>query len=359
MNEALLHLRPHLNAVKETKSISSFISRRGLAAFSAAVAAILTIVSGGMPASAQTMTPVTMRVDVFFYGSHVPILYGIVGGIYKKYGLDVTAQTGRGSATTIQTVAAGTDQFGFADGGTLVKFAAQGLQAKQILGILQTSPAIILSMPEAGIKSPKDLMGRKGGFGNGSAPEQIFPALLKAAGVDGSSIQRVGVDIPTRDSLFIQKQIDFSFGYTVAQLPLMEEKCACKLNIIAYSAYGLNPIANGIIVSTKYANENPDVTKRFAMATAEAIDAAVKSPDKAVDAFFEYAKGTQLSRTVVSKQWEETIKLLHTEATKGKPTGVMDARDWQKSIDLLVQYADVPKGVVKPEMVFTNEYLVK
>ena len=247
----------------------------------------------------------------------------------------------------------------FADGGTLVKFAAQGLQAKQIVGILETSPAIILSMPDSGIKSPKDLPGRKGGFGNGSAPEQLFPALLKAAGVDGSSIQRVAVDIPTRDSLFLQKQIDFSFGYTVTQLPLMEEKCACKINVIAYPKYGLNPIANGIIVSTKYANENPDVVKRFAQATAEAIDAAVKSPDKAVDAFFEYAKGTQLSRPVVAKQWEETTKLLHTDATKGKPTGVLDTNDWQKTIDLLVEYAEVPKGTVKPEMVFTNEYLAK
>ena len=339
--------------------MSSIVTGGRLSTLSAVLAAILTIGSSGTPASAQNMTPVTIRVDVFFYGSHVPILYGIVGGIYKKYGLDVTAQTGRGSATTIQTVAAGTDQFGFADGGTLVKFAAQGLHAKQILGILQTSPAIVLSMPAAGIKGPKDLAGRKGGFGNGSAPEQIFPALLKATGVDGSSIQRVGVDIPTRDSLFLQKQIDFSFGYTVTQLPLMEEKCACKLNVIAYSRYGLNPISNGIIVSTKYADENPDVAKRFAQATAEAIDAAVRSPDKAVDAFFEYAKGTQLSRAVVTKQWEETAKLLHTDATKGKPTGVMDAGDWQKSIDLLVEYADVPKGAVKPEMVFTNEYLTK
>src|SRR3954447_24078711 len=89
---------------------------------------------------AQNLTPVTIRMDVFFYGSHVPILLGIVDGIYKKHGLEVTAQTGRGSATTIQTVANGTDQFGFADGGTLVKFAAQGLKAKQIVGILEKTP---------------------------------------------------------------------------------------------------------------------------------------------------------------------------------------------------------------------------
>jgi NitT/TauT family transport system substrate-binding protein len=335
--------------------MKSVVTRRRLAGATVAVA--LTAAFGLTPAAAQAPVPVTIRVDVFFYGSHVPILYGIVDGIYKKHGLDVTAQTGRGSATTIQTVAAGTDQFGFADGGTLVKFAAQGLQAKQILGMLQTNPSIIMSMPEANIKAPKDLAGRKGGFGNGSAPEQIFPAFLKATGVDGNSIQKVGVDIPTRDSLFLQKQVDFSFAYSVTQLPLMEEKCACKIDVIAYPKYGLNPISNGIIVSTKYAAENPDVVKRFAKATQEAIDASIKSPDKAIDAFFEYAKGTQLSRPVVTKQWEETVKLLHTDATKGKPTGVMDAGDWQKSIDLLVEYAAVPKDAVKPELVFTNEFL--
>lgn len=339
--------------------MSKLIARRLLLGAAAVLAALATTQVRTAAAETSALTPVSLRVDVFFYGSHVPLLYGIVNGTYKKYGLDVSAQTGRGSATTIQTVAAGTDQFGFADGGTLVKFAAQGLQAKQIVGILETSPAIIMSMPDSNIKDVKDLPGHKGGFGNGSAPEQMFPALLKAAGVDGSNIQKVGVDIPTRDSLFLQKQIDFTFGYTVTQLPLFEEKCGCKLNVISYPKYGLNLVSNGIVVSNKYAADNPDVVRRFAQATAEAIEESIKSPDKAVDAFFEYAKGTQLSRAVVTKQWEETIKLLHTEATKSKPIGVMDASDWQKTIDLLVEYASVPKGSVKPDMVFTNDFLKK
>src|SRR5579875_4134336 len=78
-------------------------------------------------------TPVKLRMDVFFYGAHVPLLLGIVDGIYKKYGLDVTAETGRGSATTIQTVANGSDDFGFADGGTLAKLVDKGLKAKMIV----------------------------------------------------------------------------------------------------------------------------------------------------------------------------------------------------------------------------------
>ena len=308
---------------------------------------------------AQDLTPVTLRMDVFFYGAHVPMLLGIVDGIYKKHGLDVTAQTGRGSATTIQTVANGTDHFGFADGGVLVKFAAQGLKAKLIVGMLQTSPSIIFSMPDKNIMKPTDLNGRTGGFGHGSAPEQIFGAFVKATGVDAGSIKRVAVDIPIRDNLFLQRQIDFSFGYTVTQLPLMEEKCSCKLNVLKYSDLGIVSMGNGIVVGDQLAEKNPDLVARFAKATAEAIELAVKNPEKGVDAFFKYAKDSQLSRPVVTRQWTETIQILKTPASAKTGYGMMDASDWQKSIDLQVEYADLPKGAVKPDMVFTNQYLSK
>ncbi len=331
------------------------VNRRGVLGGLAAVPLLL---AGALPAAAESLTPVTARMDTFFYGSHVPILLGIVDGIYKKHGLDVTAQTGRGSANTIQTVAAGTDQFGFADGGTLVKFVAQGLKAKQIVGILEVNPSIILAMPESGIKTPKDLNGKTGGFGVGSAPEQLFPAFAKGTGVDVASIKKVSTDLPTRDNLFMQKQIDFSFGYNVTQLPLMQEKCNCTLNVIRYADNGITAISNGIMVGDDYAAKNPEIVKKFAQATVEAIELAVKQPEKGVDAFFAYAKETKLSRPVVMNQWMETIKLLQTPAVKGKPYGVTSPEDWQKTIDILTEYAELPKGVVTPEKVATNEYLV-
>jgi NitT/TauT family transport system substrate-binding protein len=306
---------------------------------------------------AQAETAVTVRMDTFFYGAHVPVLLGIVDGIYKKHGLDVTAVPGRGSANTIQTVAAGTDQFGFADGGTLVKFAAQGLKAKQIVGMLETTPAIILTMPESGITTAKDLSGKTGGFGIGSAPEQLFGAFAKGSSLDPDSVKRVSVDLPTRDSLFMQKKIDFSFGYTVTQLPLMEEKCSCKLNVLPYAAAGITAVSNGITVGDDYAARNPEIVRGFAQATVEAIEAAVKNPQHAVDAFFEYARDSRLSRPVVTAQWTEAIKLLHTAATKDEPYGVTSPADWQKTIDVLVEYADLPKGAVMPGSVATNEYL--
>jgi NitT/TauT family transport system substrate-binding protein len=321
---------------------------------------VLPILAAGIASGhTEDLTPVTVRVDVFFYGSHVPILLGIVDGTYKKYGLDVTALPGRGSATTIQTVATGSDTFGFADGGTLVKFAAQGLKEKMIVGMLKKTPALVFAMPDSGINQPSDLNGRTGGFGNGSAPEQLFPAFAKATGVDPDSVKRVAVDIPTRDNLFLQKKVDFSFGYAVTQLPLLQEKCACKLNVMRYSDYSITSISNGIVVGEKYATEHPDIVKKFAQATVEAINAAVKDPDAGIKAFFEYAKETKLSKTVVEQQWQETLKLLHTDASSKDPVGATSEDDWKKTISLLEQYGGLPKGSVTPEMVATNQFLAK
>jgi NitT/TauT family transport system substrate-binding protein len=302
---------------------------------------------------------VSVRADVFFYGAHVPIMLGIVDGIYKQHGIDASFATGRGSATTIQTVVNLSDQFGFADGATLVRLTAQGLRAKQIVGILQTGSNSIMTLPESGIRQPKDLNGKSTGFSPGSATDQIFPAFAKKTGIDFSSIKGLSVDPPTRDSLFLLKKIDFDMALAVAQLPILQERCACKLNLMRFSDYGLNLMSNGIVASDKIIAEQPDLVHRFATATVVAIAAAVADPQHAVDIFMQFAPNAGFSRNVVTEQWTEAAKLLHTPRTREKPYGVMDAEDWEDTIKLLEDYVNMQKGVVTPDQVFTNGFLAR
>jgi NitT/TauT family transport system substrate-binding protein len=111
------------------------------------------------------------------------------------------------------------------------------------------------------------------------------------------------------------------------------------------------------VASDKIIAENPDLVRRFAAATVEALGAAVANPQHGLDAFMQYAQNSGLSRSVVTEQWNEAMNLLHTPRTKDKPIGVMDEKDWQDTIDLLVEYVNLPKGTVVPSLVFTNEFL--
>jgi NitT/TauT family transport system substrate-binding protein len=311
----------------------------------------------GAVAEERPLDHVSVRADVFFYGAHIPIMVGITDGIYKKHGIDATFATGRGSATTIQTVANMSDQFGFADGATLVRLTAKGVHAKQIVGILQTGSNSIMTLPDSGITKPQDLNGKTTGFAPGSATDQIFPAFCKKAGVDYSSIKGLSVDPPTRDSLFLLKKIDFDMALAVAQLPILEERCKCKLNLMRFSDFGLSLMSNGIVASDKIVAENPDLVRRFAAATVEAMNATLADPKHGVDVFMQFAPNAGFSRSVVAEQWSEAAKLLHTRRTKDKPFGQMDDADWQDTINLLVENVNLPKGSVTPNMVFTNEFL--
>jgi NitT/TauT family transport system substrate-binding protein len=324
---------------------------------SAAVAAMMLALGGSADAQERKLDQVTVRADVFFYGAHVPILLGIVDGIYEKHGIDATALIGRGSATTIQTVANMSDDFGFADGASLVRLSAQGLRAKQIVGILQIGSNSVMTLPDSGITKPQDLNGKTTGFAPGSATDQIFPAFAKKAGVDFASIKGLSVDPSTRDNLFLLKRIDFDVALAVAQLPILQEKCNCKLNVMRFADYGLNLMSNGIVASDRIIAEKPDLVRRFAAATVEAIGVALADPQRGIDAFMQYAQNSGFSRTVIAEQWQEAARLLRTPATKDRPLGEMDANDWQSTIDLLVDYAGLPRGSVTPEMVFTNQFL--
>ena len=71
----------------------------------------------------------------------------------------------------------------------------------------------------------------------------------------------------------------------------------------------------------------------------------------------QYASNAGFSRNVVTEQWDEAVKLLHTPRTKDKAYGVMDAADWQDTINLLEEYVNLPKGAVTPDKVFTNAFL--
>src|SRR3954466_6100264 len=73
---------------------------------------------------------VSLRLNWYFGGLHVPFYYGKERGFYKEEGIDLTINEGRGSANTVQVVAAGSDTFGLADCSGLTPNAAKGAQAQ-------------------------------------------------------------------------------------------------------------------------------------------------------------------------------------------------------------------------------------
>jgi NitT/TauT family transport system substrate-binding protein len=107
----------------------------------AAVVALAAAVAAPLAQAQQTLTPVSLRLNWYLGGLHVPFYYGKERGFYKDEGIDLTINEGRGSANTVQVVAAGSDTFGLADSSSVITTAAKGAEIKSVMSSRSRKPA--------------------------------------------------------------------------------------------------------------------------------------------------------------------------------------------------------------------------
>src|SRR3977135_4751987 len=98
------------------------LNRRSIAIAAAALSCAFT----ALPAAAQNKEKVTLLLNWYVYSEHAPFFLGKERGYFEQEGIDLDIQEGRGSGVTVQAVAAGTAQVGYADVPTMVKAAGQG-----------------------------------------------------------------------------------------------------------------------------------------------------------------------------------------------------------------------------------------
>src|SRR3954468_12977527 len=95
-------------------------------------------------APAQAADKVVLMINWYVYGEHAPFYYGKEKGIFAEQGIDLDIQEGRGSAVTIQAVAAKTVPFGYADVPTMIRAAVKGAPVITAGVALQKNPMSVM-----------------------------------------------------------------------------------------------------------------------------------------------------------------------------------------------------------------------
>src|SRR6476646_7776918 len=89
---------------------------------------------------AQTPQKAVLLLNWYLYSEHAPFFLGKERGYFKEAGIDLDIQEGRGSVPTVQAVAAGTAQFGYADLASVLKAADKGAPVMIVGILLQKGP---------------------------------------------------------------------------------------------------------------------------------------------------------------------------------------------------------------------------
>jgi NitT/TauT family transport system substrate-binding protein len=322
------------------------LGRLAVAAFAAAA------LTFGGAASAQAQDKVSLRLNWYLGGLHVPFYYGKDKGYYAAEGIDLTINEGRGSANTVQVVAAGSDTFGLADSSSVILTASKGADIKSVMSLLNTTGYSVVSLAESNIKTPKDLVGKKVAVTPGDPLGSLLLAVCKANNVDCGKIGMVQVDPAAKVVAVLEKKTDALLGGADDQYFLIKYKGANPA-AMRYADFGANIVGMTILTSGDTIKKNPDLVKRFVRATVKSWEEAKKNPNAAVDAAMK-AK-PDLNRQSTLDQLMVDIDLMDSKNSKGK-VGLGAQADWDQTLAILKNYRELSTD--KPWTAFhTNEFL--
>jgi NitT/TauT family transport system substrate-binding protein len=313
-----------------------------------ALGALLALTSVAAAADA-----VSLRLNWYLGGLHAPFYYGKDKGFFTDEGIDLTINEGRGSVAAAQAIAAGSDTFGMADAGTLMLTASKGAEIKAVMSLLNTSGFGVISLEEAGIKSPADLEGKRLAITAGDALTQLFPALAKANNIDLSKVNLVQMDPAAKVVAVLEKRVDALLGGIDDQFFLLEQK-GSKAAALRFADHGANTVGITVIANEATIKDKPDLVKRFVAAAVRSWEEAKKNPEAAVEAALKVKP--ELNKESTLKQLKVDLDLLESKASEGKGIGFAAQGDWETTKRLLAEYRDLKTD--KPATAFyTNEFL--
>ncbi len=333
--------------------------RRGWWWMAVTACAALAVAGLAAPGGAATREKdkVTLLLNWYTYGEHAALAYGVVKGIYAEEGIDLEIKEGSGSGPVVQATGAGSARFGYADAGSLARLVSKGLPVKMIGNYVQTSPLSIIFFADKGIKSPKDLEGKKVSFAPGDSLHQLFPTLLKANNVEESKVHLVLIaDAKAKQTAVITGATDAMGGYYTTQAGVIEAETKRKVAWIRYADFGVNNLSQGLLIQNKHLAQR-DLNCRMVRATSRAWAAAGKDPEGATQALHKlFPKTNKENVELTKRQWIDSFDLLYTKHTQGKTPGWMAKEDWDNLLHLLKTYGGMEK-VLALDTYYTNDFV--
>lgn len=320
----------------------------------AALAAAVALQAPGV--SAQQAVKFTL--DWRFEGPGALFLLPAAKGYFKAEGLDVTIDSGAGSAGAVNRIATGGYDMGFADLAALIEFLANNPTNKTqaVFMVYETAPAAIFTLKKNGIAKPADLAGKKIGAPPFDAARKAWPIFAKAVGLKTDAVTWQNMDPALREQLLVRGEVPAISGFYFTGYLNMLARGAKPDEIVAfkYGDYGVKLYGNAVMVSEKFAAANPKAVEGFLRALKKGMEEVVAKPDEGIAAV------KARDGLIDAKLESERLKLVieNNLAKGGKFTGAVDKALLEKNIADVVEAFGL-KAKPSADQVFNSSFLPK
>jgi NitT/TauT family transport system substrate-binding protein len=313
----------------------------------------------GVAASALAAAPALAQQKIDFIlnwvpgGDHAPYYYAKKMGWYKDAGIDLNLEPGKGSAVAVQKVAAGANPIGLADMANALTLRGKGADTVGVFNVYANSPQGLFWLKSSGIKSVKDLAGKKIGNPAGDGARTIWPALAKANNMDANAVTWVNIDANSKLAALKAKSIDATTSfYNIHHI--FQKELGDDMGFVAWKDAGLNTYGNTVIVNGDYLKKNKPLVAAFVKVTQKAFAACVANANPCVQALVEANGALQFDNEL--QNWRLVEVLMSDKFSKTVALGYLDDGRMAADYDLVKTYIglETPYDV---KTAYTNEFL--
>jgi NitT/TauT family transport system substrate-binding protein len=312
-------------------------------------------VASGLALSASTgavaQTQIAFQLNWVAGGANAGFAAAVAEGYYKAAGLDVKLVEGNGSGNTSQLVASGRSQIAYADAVAVSQLIAKGAPMKVLSTVYQSNPNAVMALKKTGIKSIKDLTGKKVGVPSGSSQTTMLPLLLKANNLKESDVTLINMPATSMVPSLLQGQVDAILG-SIDAYQIQAEAQGAQLDVYRFADYGVPTVSTSIFASDSYIKDNPDVIRKFIGASLKGWSFALDNPEKAVKDL--KSVFPEMNEKLAASELAAITPLFCSGGAKyiGKAEDAL----WVKTQDLLSEVKLLPAGQ-DPKSYYTNAFL--
>ncbi|MDA3923998.1 MAG: ABC transporter substrate-binding protein [Kiritimatiellae bacterium] len=267
-------------------------------------------------------------------------------GYYREVGLDVELFPGGLNNPSIQAVASGSVDVGFANSPDLIVKARDAGAPLKILAVIhQQSYHGFFAREDSGIKCPKDWEGKRIGVKFGSPTYLYYQAICRKLKIDRKLIK----EVPIKYGLipFLNGDLDVYPG-ALTNEKIAIEKEGIKLRVIKPSDYGISTWGNVVFTSELAISNRGQDLKKFVQATIRGWKFCLSQNHE--EEVLEFLK-KHSSKIDIEKEriaLRETVKLVSS-----KEIGTVDTEELSDIIEQLKE-----SGLISESMT-TDQLLIK
>jgi NitT/TauT family transport system substrate-binding protein len=248
----------------------------------------LALITAG-PANAQTpeQTPIQFSLDGRVEGPSALFLLPLERGYYKNESLNVTIDDAANAQEPITRVASGSHDMALADINGVIRYKDQnpGAPIRVIFMVYNRPPFAIVGRKSRGISDPKSLEGKRLGAPPATATIQQWQVFSRLNDVDPAKVTLENIALPVRIPMLAAGQLDAALGYAFRLYVDLKDRGVPVGDIVQMQMpdYKMRLYGAAIIVSPKFAAEQPEAVRRFLRATVRGFRDTIRNPAVAVE----------------------------------------------------------------------------